>query len=327
MVKSSDKSAPLSVTRGKEPGILLDFIDALYTDGMKRDTAYNYYMTARSLAKFLKKWRKNIPCAPEEVVMKRVDAQELLDITQEEWERYLNYYKYASSEANGSLAVRISVIRKLYRWLGETTGTPVPRFIERAKRPTPNPEPHQLITEKTEKVIFDGLRGTMHVRNACIISLILDCGLGLDEVTALQLEDLEIDRIRIRGEDGRTRYIALSERSKTAIDEYLPERIPPIDGGNALFVSSKRGQLRRGAVQKMLRKSLKASGYAGRKISFRDLQQTSLEKRASEEGLEGIAEASRVNSIWYLKDKYDLVGRRNKKKPTEIASESVTLGV
>lgn len=150
MVKYSDMSASLSETRGKEPGILLEFIDALQADGLKRETAYNYYMTARSLAKFLKKWRKNIPCAPEEVVMARVDAQEFLEITQEEWGRYINYYKYSNSETNGSLAVRISVLKKLYRWLAEKTGTTVPRFIDQAKRPIPNPAPHKEITEKME---------------------------------------------------------------------------------------------------------------------------------------------------------------------------------
>ena len=51
----------------KEPGILSEYLDYLADNNIvSRQTAYNYYMLLRLLAKFLKHRRKNMDCQPDE---------------------------------------------------------------------------------------------------------------------------------------------------------------------------------------------------------------------------------------------------------------------
>ena len=69
----------------KEPGVLSEYMDYLADNNIvSRQTAYNYYMQLRLLAKFLKHRRNNMDCLPFEVEMNSVSRDEMMAIT--EWE-------------------------------------------------------------------------------------------------------------------------------------------------------------------------------------------------------------------------------------------------
>lgn len=308
MLMSNESHYKLAAMYAKESGILADFMDAMFSQGkLTKSTAYNYYMQLRGLAKFLKKQRLHLPCDPDEVIMSHVTAEEMSSVTYEEWEAFLNYRRFECSETRGSMAARISCVKSFYYWLHETYSIQTPLCISNAKRPYIKPVQgdFKYVSDMMEIRICEKLRGPEHLvlRNTCIIRLFLHCGIGLDELADLTMSDISMNSIAIRGTTPRE--IALDEVIKEAIDAYLPSRIPSTDGRNSLFVSEKKkGKLRRGAIEKMLRKALRDAGLTSTGITIRDLQMTGRRRLIDAYGIETAAALSRVQTQRHFRLRY-----------------------
>lgn len=291
----------MSALYEKEPGILSLYMDALCDElDRSRDTAYNYYMTLRSLAKFLKRVRNGLECMPDEVIMHGVTAEEMLAITKEEWFDYLDYYEHTCHEAKTSFAVRISVVRGFYRWLTKKYGQEPPPYIENTERPIVPRQPYTTVTEAMEAKILENLNGEMLMRNACIIRIFLRCGLGLQEICALDMEDVELKALRVREINGESREVPIDDLVAKAIEQYIAVRNPPKTGGNPLFVSAKNGRMRRGAVQKMIRKAVVRAGFAQNGIAIRDLQLTAKARLVAEFGVDKTVEITNIGTRDYV---------------------------
>ena len=295
-------TARLSEQYGKEDGILVEYMDHIFeTDRTKPTTAYNYYMTLRSLAKFLKHRRGRLDCEPDEVVMSQVTAKEMANITQDEWWDYLDYIQFQEGETTNSLAVRISIIKGFYTWLDDVHQIAVPDCISNTKAPKAKRQPFIRISEDMERQLYENCEGAHTTRNICIIKLVLHCGLGLNEICALDLEDLDLTHVTVRNAKGRERRIPLDTETAEAVDTYITERIPPIDGSNALFVSAAKGRIRRGTVQKMFRKAVCAAGGPLLGMSLRDLQLTAKERFVQDIGADAALEFMNIDSLHYCR--------------------------
>lgn len=304
-------------TYAKEPGILSQYLDFL-TDAeeLLPATAYNYYMTLRSLAKFLKHRRKRMDCQPDEVIMSGVSVEEMTQITEDEWGDYLDYCQFRLQEKNSSLAVRISVIRGFYEWLSETANTPPVTHVLQTERPSQKKEARTPLSEKEEEALYKSLDGEHKERNICILRFFLHCGLGLEELCALDLEDIDLTTITVRKKNGEvSREIPLDEKTITTINEYLPLRNPPTDGTNAFFVSLRKGRMRRGAVQKLLRKAV-ATCNSVEGITVRDLQFTAKERIVKEQGLDKASDIINIKTQAYFRSSF---GRFSKDGNSTVA--------
>lgn len=309
----------MSTLYKKEPGVLSSYMDSLYDEqGKCRNTAYNYYMTVRSLAKFLKRERKGLACMPDEVIMHGVSAEEMLDITEREWFAYLDYYEHTCHEAKTSLAVRISVIRGFYRWLTASCGLDMLPHIENTARPVIARQKFTTVTEKMENKLLRHMTGALIERNACIVRIFLRCGLGLQEICDLDMEDVELRALQVRDGNGGSRAVPTDELVIEAIDRYVSERIPPKFGGNPFFVSAEGGRMRRGAVEKMLRKAVKQAGYEQVHISIRDLQMTAKARLVAKQGLDAAAPITNVTSYHYFRRVFSKYAKGPESSATSI---------
>ena len=306
----------------KEPGILSEYMDYLAdNDIVSRQTAYNYYMQLRLLAKFLKHRRNHMDCLPFEVEMNAVSREEMMAITEDEWDDFLDYCQFTQRDTRGTLAVRISSIKQFFEWLGKDMDIVAPAHILTTARPQQGYKDFHMVSPAMEDKICKALKGEHATRNACIIKLFLHCGLGLEEICALDMEDVELTSIQVRGKDGISRSVALDEDCIKAIDAYIPERIPPTDGSNALFVgsSNKKKRLHRGAVEKMLRKAVAAIGMPAKGISIRDLQLTGKVRLAAEmDDLDAVRAQTSVASVHYFRKAY--AKRLNEIAPTVVGA-------
>lgn len=311
----------MSDAYAKEPGILLPYLDYLFeVQELAKGTAYNYYMTVRTLAKFLKHRRGRLECEPDEVIMHSVKQAEMASITEDEWESYLDYYELKVKETKGSFAVRISVIRGFYRWLEQEHGEPMPAFIEAAARPMVRRQEFINLTEAQEEVLCKHLRGEHLMRNACIIRMFIRCGLGLQEICELKLEDVELHQLTVSGPGGHRRVVPMDEVTKKAVDAYLAIRQPPVDGQNCFFVSSKKKMMRRGAVEKMLRKAVSLSGPALAGVTIRDLQLTGKARLVSANGVDAAVPITNVDSLHYFRRAFGAIAPQNPVAPTAEAT-------
>ena len=302
----------------KEPGVLADYLWTMVAEEtVSIGTAYNYYLMLRLLAKFLKHHRANMDCEPDEVIMAKVSPREMLSITEEEWDAFMDYCTFDKKEAAGTIAVRISVTRGFYHWLGAETHTKPPCFVMEEKRPIQPDRDARKVSVKLEEKLIEQLRGDHAVRNACILRLFLRSGLTLGEILSLDVEDVDLKAIHIGRRGGEhERVIPIDKETGDAISEYLAVRLPPTCGGNPLFVSAKKGRLRRGAVQKMLRRATRSGAPGLKNVSIRDLQHTAklrILDRAPD--VETAMKTLPIQSPYYLREAYAARARRDATMP------------
>ena len=71
-------------------------------------------------------------------------------------------------------------------------------------------------------------------RDYAIVTLFLNCGMRLSELSSLNLNDIKTNILRVTGKGRKQREIFLNNACRKALDDYLKVR-PDIDNEDALF--------------------------------------------------------------------------------------------
>lgn len=139
----------------------------------------------------------------------------------------------------------LTVVKKFFRWLSSTMI--YPNVADGVKLPAMPSDEHArdaLTLEESRQVLssFEG-KNEKSLRDKCIMSLMICCGLRSVEVVRLDIGDIEKRRgqwfIRVHGKAraGKTDSVAISEPLKKMLDEYLSVR-PKGRKGTPLFIST-----------------------------------------------------------------------------------------
>lgn len=139
-----------------------------------------------------------------------------------------------------------------------------------------------------------------HIRDHCIITLFMNCGMRVSELCALNLDDVDLEERKIvlqitKGSHSRTLF--LNDVSLDALKEYLAVR-PRVTGkeGNALFLSSQKKRITRGTVYYMVK-------------SYQ--REVPPSKQASPHQLRHTAATLMMNAGGGLKEIQDILGHAN----------------
>jgi len=114
------------------------------------------------------------------------------------------------------------------------------------------------------------------IRDYCILTLFLNCGLRLGELIALNLSSLDLteEKMRIMGKGSKERIIYLNSACMSALEEYLKIRREIETNDQALFLSNQKKRISRRRVQQIVEDALKEAGLSGRGLSTHKLRHT-----------------------------------------------------
>ncbi len=115
-----------------------------------------------------------------------------------------------------------------------------------------------------------------HIRDYCILTLFLNCGIRLSELVGLNLSSLDLKecRMRVLGKGSKERIVYLNSACLSALREYLFERSQIETDDTALFLSNQKKRISRRRVQQVVENSLRAAGLQGRGLSTHKLRHT-----------------------------------------------------
>ncbi len=115
-----------------------------------------------------------------------------------------------------------------------------------------------------------------HIRDYCILTLFLNCGIRLGELVGLNLSsvDLEETKMRVLGKGNKERIVYLNDACMSALREYLFERLETETDEQALFLSNQKKRISRRRVQQVVEDALKAAGLSERGLSTHKLRHT-----------------------------------------------------
>lgn len=275
--------------RSETPPVLRDFLTYHETiKGHSHNTVNEYFLDLRNFLRYLKVSRNIVPRNTdfEEISIMDVDIPFLEKVTLMEVYEYLSYLsrdrvrnrnaedvQYGLSAA--TRARKIAAIRSFFKYLTAKAHLLEENPIADLDTPKiPKTLPKYLTLEESKRLLM-AVDGKNKVRDFCIISLFLNCGLRISEIVGLNLSDIKNDALRVTGKGNKQRIVYLNDACMSAMDDYLAERklIAAIDK-QALFLSNRRKRMSTDAVHAMVKKTLKQAGLDASKYSAHKLRHT-----------------------------------------------------
>ncbi|MDU1023033.1 MAG: tyrosine recombinase XerC [Peptoniphilus harei] len=258
-----------------------DFLDYMKsTKGSSDNTVKEYYYDLRVFVRFIKK-RKNLVDESidfNDIAIEDISPEVLESVTKQDIYAYNAFLERERKISNRSKFRKISSVRSFYNYLYAK--------IEVIKK-NPIIDIDMPKIEKTLPVYLtldqslnllktiekSKIKALYKKRDYAIVTLFLNCGMRLSELSAINISHLKDDNtLKVIGKGNKERTIYLNEASVYAIKEYL--KLRPQIKDDAIFLSMREQRMSNRSIQHMIEKHMKNSGLDTNKYSVHKLRHT-----------------------------------------------------
>ena len=206
------------------------------------------------------------------------DLALLQSLQRKDIEKYTYYLKNVRQNTAATCCRKISSLKVFYDFLIRENLVHKNPVNDVAKPKKPEKLPKYLTLEQS-RILLDVISGKHQSRDLCMLTLLLNCGLRLSELTGLNLGDISsLDTpgqafMRVWGKGGKERILFLNSACVRAIQQYLPVRKTRDPGETALFLNAFGKRIGNRTVQNMVRSYLQQIGL-GKGYSVHTLRHT-----------------------------------------------------
>lgn len=271
------------------PREIRNFMTYLVTvRGRSQKTANEYFLDLRTFFRFILTLRKIVPPDTpfDSISIDSVDLALIKSITVNDIYDYLSFVandrpKFHKSSvttygnAPKARARKTSSLRSFYKYLVEKVNlieyNPTQNIdVVKARQSLP-----KYLTLDESITLLDSISGTYAIRNHCIITIFLNCGLRVSELVGLNLSDVTNESMRVLGKGNKERTVYLNNACREAISNYLPHRIAPKNSSEqAMFVSKMGNRINVQTVKWIVKEALDTAGLAQKGCSVHKLRHT-----------------------------------------------------
>lgn len=251
------------------PPILQEFLnyhEAILSHSAK--TVDEYFFDLRAFFRYLKKRRDpNLAdTALTEISILDVDLDFVSRIQLSEIYGYLSSLAGGAKDGRAESSTRArkcAAIRSFYHYLhvhanqlddDPTQGLNNPKMRKALPK-------YLTLTESLQ--LLEAVSGPNEVRDYCILTLFLNCGLRVGELVGLNVQDIREDTMRVLGKGNKERQLYLNEACQDAVAEYLAIRPEPKDEPrhkDALFLSRNHTRLTTRSVENIVYRAVSQAG-------------------------------------------------------------------
>lgn len=241
--------------RQEAPPILQEFLnyhESILSHSAK--TVDEYFLDLRSFFRYLKLRRcPELQQTPfQEISILDVDLAFVSKTQLSEIYGYLTFLSGPSGKAESSTRARkCAAIRSFFNYLCLHTHQMETNPTQALNNPKLRKSLPRYLSLAESLQLLEAVSGPNEIRDYCILTLFLNCGLRVGELVGLNVQDVREDTIRVLGKGNKERQIYLNEACLEAIHAYLAVRQEPKEEPrhrNALFVSRNRTRLTTRAV-------------------------------------------------------------------------------
>ncbi len=268
------------ISREANPAFLNDFLDYSATILNKsNNTIKEYNYDIAHFLKFIKYYYKMVKIESEEFI-KEIDIADMtLDtiskIVLQDIHAFLGYLKNCYGSKPATLARKTASIRMFFKYLCNK----MKRIPNNPAQDLESPKlgkrlPKYLTLEESKRLleVANSPKSTSHgnhdnsIRDFAIITLFLNCGMRLSELTNINMNDIDFEnnKMTVIGKGDKERTIYLNKACIKAINEYLairPHDGVKFDSRNALFLSEQRKRISNRTVQYIVKQELQAARH------------------------------------------------------------------
>ncbi|MCD1147007.1 tyrosine recombinase XerC [Peptoniphilus sp. KCTC 25270] len=265
--------------------IIDDYLDYMRASkGSSENTIKEYYYDVRSFLRFIKNRKENLNLTPEEMEELPIDTMTLEDlqsIQKQDIYSYVSYLDRVRKNNNRTKYRKLSSVRSFFNYLcnkmdllqlNPTENIDLPKIEKNLPTYLTLEESIHFLNSVKNK---EG-NSLYKARDYAIITLFLNTGMRLSELSSIDVKDLNSDgSLRIIGKGNKERMIYLNTSCKESIVEYLKIRSEsnlPKDG--PLFLSMRKNRMNNRSIQHMVKKHLQEAGFDTEKYTVHKLRHT-----------------------------------------------------
>lgn len=260
------------------PGVIRDFLVYMQTiKGKSPKTVDEYYLDLRTFFRFIKK-RRGLVAADvdfEKIPIADVDLATASSVTLTDVYEYLLYITRERHNGPAARSRKVSSLRSFYHYYCDKTGQIAENPVRNLETPKKKRSLPKYLTLEESMQFLRSIDGPYAVRDYCIMTLFLNCGLRLSELVGINLADFHDNALIVTGKGNKQRTVYLNEACREAVEAYRAQR--PTEGvkdREAFFLSRRMTRISPKTVQYIVKKDLRAAGLADRGFSTHKLRHT-----------------------------------------------------
>lgn len=254
--------------------------------GRSQRTVDAYAIDLRGFFRFYKHFKNLVPkdtlinkIKIDDISLDLIEKVSLLDVYE-----YLNFVMQENHNSANARARKVSSLRGFFRYLTNNLRLLKENPIDNLELPSiPKTMPKYLTVDQSKNLlesVGSEEESSTKLRDYCILTLFLNCGMRLSELVGINLQSFNLDTgtLKLLGKGNKERIVYLNTACHNSIDDYVKNErndLSKIVDHQALFLSCRTGK-RLGArqVQNIVQKSLKAAGLYGMGFSTHKLRHT-----------------------------------------------------
>ena len=265
--------------RTEAPPLLRDFLVYHETiQGHSRRTVDEYYLDLRGFFRFLKRDKKLVPddMPMDQIPIDDVGIDLIHTVTLTDIYAYMNYLSRDRRLNNASRARKVATIRSFYKYLTNKAKLLDVNLVQDLDAPRLKKALPKYLDLDESLELLDHVEGKNAIRDYCILTLFLNCGLRISELVGLNKTDVRGDQLRVLGKGNKERVLFLNDACQRALADWMTERdAMTLVDQNALFVTlQNRRRITRAAVHKLVKKHLADAGLDSTQYSAHKLRHT-----------------------------------------------------
>lgn len=243
-----------------------------------------YYRDLRVFLRYIRFSTEDIPEEMEfsEIPIKDIPFEKVKNVTVGQIYAFLDFSALDCNNNERTRARKISALKGFYKALCSdrlqsyhSDNNPVEFTEAPAFRKS---KPKYLELEDSRKLLENvpDDASNDYVRDYCIITLFINCGMRLSELVGLNIGDIDFNdnTMRILGKGNKERILHINRACLDTINDYLAVRPESEQEPNALFLSKFGRRISRRRVQQIVENALKASNLDNRGLSVHKLRHT-----------------------------------------------------
>ncbi len=257
--------------------------------GHSKKTVNEYFLDLRTFFRFLKQSRGLADKGLEfdQIPILDVGLDVIASVTLSDVYDFLSYLSRDRAKRHNSpdteygldsaaRARKVATIRSFFKFLTVKAHLLEENPVQDLDSPKPKKSLPVYLTLSESRALLDAVSGPNSVRDYCILTLFLNCGLRISELVGLNLSDIRDESIRVHGKGGKERVVYLSPSCRAAIDEYMSLRLnTSVIDKNAFFVTTaRRRRISVQMVHSLVKKHIARAGLDPAKYSSHKLRHT-----------------------------------------------------
>ncbi len=279
---------PYQVDIDEFPRVIREFASyKTAIQGCSQKTADEYLLDLRTFFRYLLARERGINPDSDEfcgIDIRIVDIEYIRKITTEQIYDFLLYTGNVRRNMWASKARKLSAIKGLFKFLTVKRGYLEENPAANIESPKHKKTLPKFLSLEESKMLLDAVRNDTdsksRMRDLCMITLFLNCGMRLSELVGISINDIEreLKYIRVVGKGSKERIVYLNDACRAVLAEYLlGTRL--IDknknlSDKALFLSNRDRRISNKTVQATVYKYLDMAGLGSKHYSVHKLRHT-----------------------------------------------------